>query len=235
LKIRSLYRTLALGVLSNLSMSDTDTGEIEESKHAKLIVYLNQALLELHTRFCLSEKNLLIEMVEHITYYHLHRKYAETAGSNVPHPYIKDLAGEPFDEDVLKILSVCGNTGVYYSLNDIEDENSLFTPNYDTLQVPKPVQGYPLNITYQARHKLLDNRPNRILNQEFEVPSGLENALYNYIGHLVYSHMNGQENLVMSQNLLAAYEADCLRVENRDLVNQTFQTSHAKLDARGFV
>jgi hypothetical protein len=34
---------------------------------------------------------------------------------------------------------------------------------------------------------------------------------------------------------MAAYEAICVEIEQRDLVNQTFNTSHTKLEQRGFV
>ncbi|AZO48056.1 hypothetical protein [Mesorhizobium sp. M4B.F.Ca.ET.058.02.1.1] len=93
-------------------------------------------------------------------------------------------------------------------------------------------------MTYQASHRKLDDRidgPNPLLDQEIEIPIYLENPLRLFVAYKVFCHMNGQENIVKSQEYLGAYEAACLEVEQRDLVNQTFSTSHSKLEQRGFV
>jgi hypothetical protein len=234
MQVKELFRELSFGELSNLAISNEGSGEIIKEKHPKIIQYTNEALLKLFGRFVIREKTLLLEQVEHITNYHLRKAFAETSGSQEPFPYIKDLPGEPFEEDVVRILGVYDMAGSKYPLNDINDPASLFTPQPDMLQVPRPVQGKPMSIIYQARHRKLKSRGDHILAQEIEIPFFLEIALRNYVGYLVYSHMNGQENIVKGQEYLASYEATCREVEERDLVNQTFHTSHSKLEQRGF-
>lgn len=235
MKIMELFRQLSYGELSNLSISDSGSGLIVVDRQPQLVHYANDGLLSLHARFMLSEKDLLVEQVEHITNYHLVRKFTESAGSDVEWPYIKDLPEEPFEEDLIRILSVHRADGYKFPLNDSDDYNSLFTPQPNILQVPTPRDGEPLSIVYQAGHYKLDDRPGHILDQEIYLPIYLENALQLYVAHKVFSHMNGQENMIKSQEYLMAYEADCLGIEQRDLVNQTFHTSHRKLEQRGFV
>ncbi|MEQ1950937.1 hypothetical protein [Mesorhizobium sp. CN2-181] len=235
MKIADLFRRLSYGQLSNLSISNNGSGEIVEAKHPQMIQYANEALLNLYTRFVLKEKNLLIQQVEGITSYHLERKFAETSGSDAPHRYIKDLPDEPFMGDSIRILAVYDEFGRKMRLNDQEDPASLFTPSLNELQIPRPEHGRPLGITYQARHPELDDRPGKIINQEIILPFIFEAPLQNFIGYLTYCHMNGQENIVKGQEYLGAYEAKCVEVEQRDLVNQTFHTSQDKLDDRGFV
>lgn len=239
-----LFRRLAYGELSNLALSQPG-GKIIEDKHPQLIQYINEGLLRLYSRFILKEKDLIIEQVAHITSYHLRPEYAESggvlggAGTDVPYAYIKDLPDEPFTGDVLKVLAVY-ESGCPYALplNDQDRADSLFTPQVDVLQVPNPKATVALGVHYQARHPLLaDISVNNlnILEQEIELPFSLEGALQNFVGYKIYSHMNGQENAVKSQEYLSTFESICTEVMDRDLVSQSFHTSFNKLEQRGFV
>jgi len=238
MKVIELFRQLSYGELSNLSVSRSGSGEILQEKWPQILQHTNDGLLALFTRFILREKHVLIEQVAHITNYHLHPKFAESSASTAEFPYIKDMPEEHFIDDVVKILRVQSVEGWPYPLNDAGREDSLFTPQPHVLQVPRPIAGDPLSVVYQAQHPLLDDRlggPDNVLDQIIHLPHYLENALKMYIAHKVFSHMNGQENLIKSQELLAAYEAFCRDVEQRDLVNQTTHTTHSKLEQRGFV
>ena len=235
MKISELFRQLSYGELSNLSMSKNGSGEIVEDKHPQLIQYANTALQTIFSRFRLREKELRLVQVEGITRYHLTRRFTESAGAAGVIPYIKDAPPrDPFLEDVIRILAVYDKDG-QRALNDEGNPDSLFAPRPDTLQVPAPDAGYQLAVLYQARHPELDDRPGKIINQKIDIPFFLEKALKSSIAHQVFSNMNGQENTLKGQEHLATYEAICIDIEQRDLVNQTFHTSHSKLEMRGFV
>jgi len=234
MKITELFRRLSYGELSNLSISDSGSGVIPEANQPRLVLYTNEGLLRLFSKFILSEKELILEQVEGVRNYPLLYKHAVSSESNETHHYIKDDAGDPFTGDVIRILEVYDECGRRV-LNDQNDCTSLFTPQPDTLQVPVPAAERPLTIIYQARHPKLDDRPTHIMGQEINIPLYLESALQFYIGWKVFSHMNGQENIIKGQEYLSAYEAICLDVEQRDLANQSFHTSHSKLESRGFV
>lgn len=234
MKITELFRRLSFGELSNLAVSNND-GTLVEEKHPQIIQYVNEGLLRLHSRFLLYEKNLLLEQYSHIINYHLIKKFSEHAGSNTHHPYIKDLPDEPFQDDVIKILAVHNEFGTQLPLNDKDNPYSMFTPQPDILQIPFPQERRPLAVTYQARHPILDDREGHILSQEIDIPFSLEGALQSFVGYKTYSHMNGQENIVKGQENMAAYEAICTEIQDRDLVSQSFHTSFFKLELRGFV
>lgn len=234
MKTDDLFRRLSFGELSNLSLADSGSGTIVADKQPALIHHINDGLLKLYSRFVLKERELHLVQVAHITQYHLRRKFAETSGAKIPYAYIKDLPGDPFTEDVIRILEVHSEGG-RHSLNDADDKDSFYTPQPDTLQIPEPLAGRPLLVKYQARHVELDDRPDEIMGQDIEIPFSLECALQYFVGYKVFSNMNGPENIVKGQEYLAAYEAACVDVEQRDLVNQSFHTSHLKLETRGFV
>ena len=241
MKVIDLFRRLAFGELSNLAIAGEGEalGTIVEAKHPQIIQYLNEGLLRLHSRFNLRQKDLLIEQVAHITNYHLRRQFAESSNDcSIPYPYIKDLPCEPFLEDVIRILEVHDQCG-QRPLNDLGRSNSVFTPQPDVLQVPNPQTGAPLAIVYQARHEPIRDfkirEDENLLEQSINIPFFLEGALQAFIGSQVYSHMNGQENIMKAQEYLNKNEAICLEVEEKDLVGQSVFNSHYKFEQRGFV
>ena len=65
---------LAKGELSNLSLADG--GSIKETEVSKIVGYVNEGLLRLHSTFVLRQDNVLIEMHEGIYTYELKPEYA---------------------------------------------------------------------------------------------------------------------------------------------------------------
>ena len=101
--------------------------------------------------------------------------------------------------------------------------------------MPNPKQGVALSIGYQARHPILNTTGDNILNQNLDIPFVLEGSLQSYVAYKVFSHMNGQENAIKSQEHLSMFAAINSDVEMRDLINSSFATSHNKLEDRGFI
>ncbi len=234
MKVRELFERLSYGELSNLSIGMDGSGQITEKGKPKLISYINDGLLNIYTRFKLKEDTLIIEQVQHITSYHLTKRFAESSESDEPYKYIKDLPGEPFRDDVIKIVEVYDSYGRPRILNDVENASSLFVPYPTELQVPYPTQGVALSVGYQARHDPL-KKDGDVESQDIELPFILEGPLQSYVAYKVYSHMNGQENLTKAQEYFQTFETSCTDIEGDDTVNKTFSTTHDKLRKRGFV
>lgn len=235
MRIAELFRLLSYGELSNLDLSNEGAGTIKPERQPQLINYINDGLLKLYSRFLISQKDLIIELQSGIITYPLKLEYAESVGSDVLFPFIKDRPGREFTGDVIKILEVHSSCGSELPLNDKGNSHSLFTPQPDVLQVPYPKAGIALGVQYQARHPKLLDTGKRMLSQEIELPFFLESALQNYVAHKVYSHMNGAENTAKSQEFELHYERICTEIEQKDLTNQTFATTQHKLEMRGFV
>lgn len=233
MNITDLFTRLSYGELSNLAMSNEGLGEIVELHQPKIVQFANSALLRLYSRFVLKEKDVIIEMSDAITTYHLDYDYAL---SNPTPPvgvtqYIIDSEAVPFTEDVVKILTVYDRLANKLELNDRDNENSVFTPTPTSLQVPEPVDGERLVLVYQAKH------PPLVLadDTEIELPEVLLDAMTAYIAQLVYSGMNGQEHSAKAAEHLARYEAVCNEVTQFDTVNSSVSTTPHKFDERGFV
>ena len=230
MKLLDLFERLSFAELSNLAVGMEGAGTIRTEDQRKVLIHTNDGLLQLYSRFILKTKYLLIEEQEHITQYHLIEKFAESKNC-VEFPYIKDLVGDRFTGDLIRILEVYSNCGEQFVLNDAEDCHSLFTPSPQTLQIPNPRTGVPKHILYQARHDIIENINDKVW---VEIPFVLEGALQAYIAHKIFNHMNGQENLLKSQDHYTTYERICQEVEAKDLVSTSVSNSSNKLTERGF-
>lgn len=238
MKVSELFYQLSVGELSNLSMSNEGSGSIREQDQGKLITYVNGALLAIHKRFVLVTKEVLIECYDHITNYHLKKRYALHSGSTEPYKYIIDLPNNMFKEDVIRVIEVYNALKQKLPLNDPGRFGSVYTPSPLVLQVPEPITRNALSVVYQAENIPLNYvglEPTEVLAQEFELPHFLEAALINHISYKVYSHMNGQEHQAKAQEYLTLYEAECTDIEANDLVSQSTSTTTSKLHEKGFV
>lgn len=235
MNLNEFFRQLALGEVSNLSLAENDT--IIPERRPQVVVALNEGLLKLYSKFVLKESDLLIEMREAVTNYHMVKKYAMSQYNedNPPDrwnlPYIVDNLGEPFPDDVIKILSVYNSFGVKLPLNDLENNMSLHTPEGKTLQVPFPIAGQALAVEYQAKHAPMDHCN---CNDEIDLPEVLESALKSYVAGKIFMHMNTQENTAKGQEHMMNYETSCIEVIEKDLVSSSYSNTNTKFHKRGF-
>lgn len=237
MKVPELLKRLALGELSNLSLADS--GLINVEKIPKIIMYANEGLLRLHTKFVLKEKTLLLEMRENITSYHLLKKFAYSEydindpPSSWNMPYILDNENEPFLEDVIKILSVYNYDGIKLPINDLHNACSVFTPQPLVLQVTTPVAGKMLSVEYQAKHIVIPET--EFEEVDVDIPECLESALQAFIASKSYMHMNTQENTAKGQQHEMTFESLCQNVIDMDLINMANTTTNTRFEKRGWV
>lgn len=231
--LQTLHANLSFGDLSNLSIGDSGAGTIPAAQHDKILLFVNQGLTAIYKRFSLLEKEVVIEAQDNVYLYYLQRKYAMTEVETiVPYKYLRDTATDPFLEDIIKILSVYNELGEKLPLNVPDDEDSLYTPKYDCLQIPEPVTGNAYTVLFQARHPVLV--PND-LTQKIMLPSYLEEALQAYVAYRVLSPMNGEENTRRANDALLRYTMAVGEASDLDLPSTSQTTEGGKFDERGFV
>lgn len=239
MKVPELLKSLALGELSNLSLANPTTGEITPEKIPTVIMYANEALLKLHTKYVLKEKDLILEMRTGVTFYHFLKKfaYSEFDELNPPDewnlPYIMDLGREPFTEDVIKVLSVFDPYGRKLPLNDREHVASVFTTQSNVLQVPHTEDGKTLAVEYQAKHPTLPETGYE--DTLIELPECLHAALRAHIAWKVFMHMNTQECTAKGQEHAMNFEMLCQEAVDLDLVSTSSSTTNTRFEKRGFI
>lgn len=235
--LSDLFETLAEGELSNLSMAENGAGTIVTNAQPRIVRYVNEGLMRLYTRFPLKENDVLVQMYEDITNYHLIPRFAVhytpvDTTDNEPIRYLLDLPDEPFLDEVIKILAVYDSTGKFSRpINDDGHALSVFTPQSKILQVPIPVPDQTLAVMYQARHPKIQGD----LQESIDLPDFLVEALTAFVAYKVFSHMNTDTSTAKSQEHLAMYEKVCADALDKDLVNISVSTPSSKFSRGGWV
>ena len=232
MKVSDLLRELALGEFSNMALGES--GNIANERIPQIVLYANEALHRIYTRFCLKQQDLVLSLHSHITYYHFLPRftYSQHAEYGERYPYIVDTEGDPFMNDVIKVLSVYDSYGQSLPLNDAEMPNSVFTPQPNMLQVPNPSRTNRLVLAYQAAHPKLDATA---LDDEIELPAHLYSSMKAYIAFMHYNNLNTQEGQSIASGHLAKYESECAEVLTQDLVSTSMSTTNTRFEKRGFV
>ena len=234
MNVAQLFTELSYGELSNLSLSGDGSGMITDQAKPRVLIAANECLVRLYTRFILKENDLLLELVDHITVYHFLKKFAESQWetSTQDYLYIKDLMREQFSEDVIKVLVVYDSYGCALPLNDPDHPESVYTPQGNMLQVPRPVTGLALSVGYQAKHAPLVL--NEAMDAEIELPDVLWGAFKAYVAYHIYNGINTQEAKVTAQEHLSRYESICSEVVMQDLVSTSLSSINTRFRKNGW-
>lgn len=201
-----------------------------------LLGYANDALVALHTRFMLREKEAMILTEFPYTLYYLRSEYALSNEDSEERKYIVDSDLTPFTDDVIRIRRVYmfddEGEAAEMSLDDPEDQYSLFTPEYDCLQITHEHTNRYVSVVYQAKHPVLSEDD---LTAPIYLPNTLERALRKYIAS-EYFMSNGDElSIKKGAMLMAEYDNICSEVVLMDSARTSEVSTNIKFDGRGFV
>mgnify|MGYP000368513602 CR=1 FL=1 len=237
MKLREVFEMLQYGELANVSISgniDEEVG-IRTEDYPLLISHINLALTDLHTKFNLKEKEVIIQQYEDLPYYELDSKYAVSNTESMEEiKYIVDSTYSPFIDDVLRINAAFDECGHELPINDENQCNSIFLNSYKRIQVPYPNPDNALWITYRANHEKL-SMSNPDLNADVNVPAYCVEALLSYVASRVHSQRTAQDAQGLSVNLMAKYQMICEQIEEKNVLHNSPSNTNFKLGERGWV
>lgn len=218
MKLKEVFDQLSSSEFSQLSIGGQEAGKINDENQAAVTQFINLGLSALYTRFNLKEKTFILELQPDKKVYVLSSDYAESnLKSNQNIRYIQDTSDAPFTDDMLKIISVVTDTGIYYRIND-GTRFAIKTPNMRTLEMPKNIptelKSDTLEVTYKANHPKLnpdDPRfdPERL---ELELPYSHLSALLYFVASRVNNPIGMQNEFHAGNSYYAKYEAACLEL-----------------------
>lgn len=232
MKLEDLFTRLSLGALSGLAIGGEGSGTIPEQSHGKLVFIINEGLVMLFSKYNLLEKEVIIQTKVPFTHYYLRKEFAQSDETQVPFKYIRDSSNNRFKGDVVKILQVIDEYGNELRLNDEEDSYSVFTPQYDCLQITANQAGEYYSVMYQARHPVLCKED---LCVDILIPYMMEKVLTDYVASSVFGQMNGPEHTAKSQEYLMMYSAVLAEIDAKDIAVTSRSATNVKLEQRGFV
>lgn len=234
MNLHAFFEKLSYGELSNLYMGINGEGTIQDKDKARILSFIQEGLLMLYSKFLLKESSLILESFDHITQYHLLKRFSKSrqAETGEKYAYILDKDGERFNEDVIKVMGVYDHYGRSRPLNDLENQLSVMTPQTRTIELPDPQNGHIWIVTYQANHPVLNLDDD---SEEIVLPSILIPALSAYVGYLAHTYMGTPEATAKGQEYLMRYADIVQTAENQDLVNSSISQSHLRFYRRGWI
>jgi hypothetical protein len=184
---------------ASIDLDTNGDGVIVSANYTKVINAINLGLTDLYKEFPAKEKMLVVQLYAHITDYLLTRDFAETnTASSEPYKYIMDTTFDPFQEDILTILTVSNEGGEEYPLNEANQLYSLYTPVFNMIQHPFPDNENAIFITYKANHPKIpvDAVP---ATYNVELAPALLPLLVVYVNHKLLAPMNKEESMLKFQ------------------------------------
>jgi hypothetical protein len=233
MQLSEILEYLMYGDLANLAIGSDEEGRIREKDLPKVISNINLGLIDLHKRFPILSKAVGIELYEHISDYILDKKYSYTLKNpEVRYHYLMDNHTEPFNNDVIKIERVFTEEYHEFPLNVENDSLSLYTPSYNRIQVPYPIQENVLLVEYRAYPARIEPTIADPSSVYVELPEALLECLVAYVSDKLYSRV-GKER--PEANLyLQKYELECNRIDSLGVFNTTHR-GNLKLEINQWV
>ncbi len=200
-------------ILKNTELKQIIIGEDDQ----KVLDLLNLALIEVYGKFNILQEEQIITIVSGKTRYRL-----QDNSQRVLQVYYRDL--------VLNPAVGGGDTFIEVPINDINCDESVFTPQPFVLHVPNPDAGriYSVMQTVIPPYITKDN----INTLDFLLPPQFIEPIMNYAAYRGYKSMNGDEQSEIGSHY-RAYMQSCNEVYKKGMINYSMLTN-TKLTDRGY-
>lgn len=239
LSLQDIFHDLTSGEFAQLNIGGKGKGSIDPENYPALISHINLALLDLYTKFSLSERELTLELSEWMSAYELSSKYAlsnpEEPDNGYP-KYIIDSPAAPFIDDIIRIEEVFNEDGSKVALNQPHVPGGAFTPKYNVLQVPQSIDGATIFITYRARPKAIPTTgsidPSQV---EIPLPMTHRSALLFYVAWRVFASVTGQDTSAVSQEYRMKYFDEVNQIQQLNLNLENTTNLNTRIYDRGWI
>lgn len=188
-------------------ISQAQSGELQniavKSDIGKIVQYINAGLIALYGRFLIQTEEAIITMRAGKTLYKLDGTDPDVT-----------VAGQPVPEDqVMVVLSAYDESGEL-PINDETQDASIYTPTFDTIQIPYPEDGNYVSAVYRCNPEWVeyeeDVTDTRAVN--VKLPTVLLEPLLHYIGYRAHGAIDGNIQAENSTHYTRFKQA-CMEVE----------------------
>jgi len=210
MKVEELLISLSETELSNLAIGNDGDGRICDKDISRLLIYANEALLKLHSKFVLRTVNTPLAIVPNVVHY----------SPNFP--------------DTLKILKVYSE--VLKVFLPINNESSSLGVSIDAgMQITlatTPTEADVYTCTRQLNH---DKLTKSNLGMRLTIPDVIMDAVRAYIAFKVNHNINTQEAVATAKIHLGNYTNTVAEIRAEDLVMDSVIGSNHKFNNNGWV
>ncbi len=191
-------------ILKNTELKQIIVGEDDDA----VITYLNFALIEVYGKFNILQEEQKITVVEGQTRYRLQEN-----SQRILQVYWRNIIENPLLGD---------NSFNEIPINDINCDESVFTPQPFVLHIPNPEAGREYSIMQTVTPPYITKE--NIDTVDIIVPPQLLECIVNYAAYRAYKSMNGDEQSEIGSHL-KAYIYSSKEVLRKGMVNYSMVTN----------
>ena len=208
MRVKELY-----DILKNTELKQIVVGESEE----QVIGFMNLALIEVYGKFSILQEEQLIDIEENVTRYRLQDNSQKVLQVYMRDPLVKLDKGDDRFREV--------------GINDINDCESVFTPQPYVLHIPNPEKGRIYSVMQIVTPPYITKK--NIDTVDFIIPPQYLSAILNYAAYRAYKSMNGDEQTEIGSHF-RAYMSSCNEILKTGMNNYSILTN-MKSKQGGFV
>ena len=214
-------------ILEQARSSELSSLSPKDKTDAKIVTYVNAALVEMYRKFQLATEEAIIRLRPDLV------KTVYTLGSTDSDVIV---AGKPMtDGDVMVVLEAFNEDGSPITINDENDPYSIYTVTYNQLQIPLLGNHTYVSVIYKKNPPLVtykDDGNGNAQDCDVPVPLQLLSAMCHYIGYRAHSAVDGNVQAENSTHY-AKYMAAIAELVAEGSMNAE-STVHATFKKRGF-
>ena len=199
-------------ILKNTELKQIIVGEDDQ----QVLGFMNLALIEVYAKFAILQEEQIIRVEEGKTRYRL-----QDNSQKVLQVFMRDLKKNP-----LKGFDAYKEVGI----NDINDDESIYTPQPYVMHIPNPNEGREYSVLQIVTPPYITKK--NIGKVDFIIPPQYLSSVLNYAAYRAYKSMNGDEQSEIGSHY-KAYMISCKEVLKNGLHNYSVLTN-VKLTDRGF-
>lgn len=190
--VSAFIQRLTNTTLRNLGITDSVVSRtLNPEYREEIISYINSGLLELYNKFQLKVDSLFIELQEGKTRYQISSDHNMDIWKEPDREkYIWKTTEDKFTDDLVKILLVRDHSAREIPLNDPNAVISVFTPEFNVIELPSHFPIQIISVDYQCKHKPVSKDTDEIV-----LPDSLYDCLAYYVAAQCCSNMNSESGI----------------------------------------
>lgn len=220
--LKEIFDDLAYGEFAQMAIGKSLDGTITTDKYPKVVSFINQALLDLYSRFVLKKKECVIYQREGVEKYYVRSAYMGDPMAGDPAIYIDNTTDDPPAGDIIKFIEAFDELGEEIFIDDGRYPDDLFLVEPDVFKITPSDPPKVMTVVYQASYpKIIIGDTFDPATYELYIPQYIRTALLAKVASLLFTGKNsrvteGEQNL--STTFHYRYEGECLKITNLSLV-----------------
>lgn len=237
--LEDLFKLLATGEFSNISLSKNGGDNLEEQDYEKVIGHINLGILEIYKRFKFLQNEITIHVDPSVSVYYLHLDRLALEHNINKTEYLQIPEDSEGCLNIIEIIGAFAEDGTELIMNNRFLTPSILRVANDTLKISKVDVARKIDITYKAFPTKIefedDFDPEEVI---LHIPDTVIDPLLNFIAARVYKPTGSNDSSINSDksiNYEKKYELAMQKIDMYGLEGENADDNPDNFAEKGWV